>query len=340
MQTSPQSRIHALTNAGYWSDETLHDILAAQAAEVPERTALVDQPNKTELTGLPVRRVNFAELEALSDQLAGQLLALGLRHDDRILVQLPNIAELVITYFAASKLGVVISPLPIQYGGHELKGFADSLQPAAVITLGQFREQDLAARAQAALPELPVWRFGNELDLDRPATPEDIAMLRAHREQHPADANDILTVVWTSGTTGTPKGVPRSHNMWQAIARNTMAAGNYQQGETLLVPLPSGQYGGAGRVPVPRRHQRLSAGAAPAHGSTDVPAPDSGRTGQFHHCAARPAQPSRAAAGPVAAMRFQCDPRLRLGLGTTLSGHDPGHRGRVRQTDHQLLWLQ
>ena len=238
MQTSPQSRIRALTEAGYWGDETLHDILAAQAARVPQRTALIDQPNKAELTGLPARRLCFAELEALSDQLAAQLLALGLRQDDRILVQLPNIAELVITYYAASKLGVVVSPLPIQYGGHELTGFAHSLQPAAILTLGEFRDQDLAARARAALPQLPVWRFGAELDLDG-ATPDgDLAALRAHREQHPADANDILTVVWTSGTTGTPKGVPRSHNMWRAMARNTMAAGNYQQGETLLVPFP------------------------------------------------------------------------------------------------------
>ena len=70
MQTSPQSRIRTLTEAGYWGDETLHDILAAQATQVPERTALIDQPNKTELTGLPARRISFAELEALSDRLA------------------------------------------------------------------------------------------------------------------------------------------------------------------------------------------------------------------------------------------------------------------------------
>ena len=238
MQTSPKARIDALTQAGYWGEETLHDILAAQAAAVPERTALVDQPSKPELTGLPARRITFIELEALSDRLAAQLLTLGLRHDDRILVQLPNIAELVVTYYAASKLGAVISPLPIQYGGHELAGFAQSLQPAAVITLGQFRDQDLAARAHTALPELPIWRFGTELDLDRPASPDDLSALHTHRAQHPGSANDILTVVWSSATTGTPQGVPRSHNMWRAMARNTMAAGNYQPGETLLVPFP------------------------------------------------------------------------------------------------------
>lgn len=238
MQTSSAARIKALTEAGYWGEETLHDTLARQAAAFPERTALIDQPNKAELTGLTGQRVTFAELDALSDRLATQLLELGLRHNDRLLVQLPNISELVITYYAASKLGVVISPLPIQYGGHELAGFARTLQPAAILTLGQFREQDLAARARAALPELPVWCFGAELDLGRAAGKAQLDTLQAHRKQHQGSANDILTVVWTSGTTGTPKGVPRSHNMWRAIAHNTMVAGDYQPGETLLVPFP------------------------------------------------------------------------------------------------------
>ena len=46
------------------------------------------------------------------------------------------------------------------------------------------------------------------------------------------DANRVLTVCWTSGTTGTPKGVPRSHNMWVATGQYSARAGNVLQIET------------------------------------------------------------------------------------------------------------
>ncbi|MDP5055155.1 MAG: fatty acid--CoA ligase family protein, partial [Congregibacter sp.] len=51
-------------------------------------------------------------------------------------------------------------------------------------------------------------------------------------------ANAILTIAWTSGTTGTPKGVPRSHNMWIAQGEITSHAGQYRDGERLLSPFP------------------------------------------------------------------------------------------------------
>lgn len=48
----------------------------------------------------------------------------------------------------------------------------------------------------------------------------------------------MLSICWTSGTTGTPKGVPRSHNMWLATARCSMAAGSYTADDVLLNPFP------------------------------------------------------------------------------------------------------
>lgn len=238
MQTSSPARIQALTQAGYWGRETLHGILQSQLAAHGAACALVDQPNKPELTDLPCRRLTFNELDALSDSLAAELLERGLRHGERLLVQLPNISELVLAYYAASKLGVVISPIPIQYASHEIARFAEVLKPAAMLTLTRFREQALAARAREALPATPVWTLGKDLHCEPLEDPTRRAALETHRRQHPGDANDILTIVWTSGTTGTPKGVPRSHNMWRDMARNTMAAGDYQPGETLLVPFP------------------------------------------------------------------------------------------------------
>ncbi len=232
MRTSSAERIREMTDKGYWGTERLHDYLRHWADTTPDAMAVIDQVNKEELSGLPARRITFAELEQLSEQLAAELLAAGLNRGDRLMVQLPNISELVMCYHACSKLGVVISPLPVQYGKHELGELGAVLQAKAILTLAQFRDQALAAQAAEALPGVKVLTLG--VDVLNPDSTAEPTALPADQ----VDANDVLTICWTSGTTGTPKGVPRSHNMWFAICRNTMAAGSYVEGEILLAPFP------------------------------------------------------------------------------------------------------
>jgi acyl-CoA synthetase (AMP-forming)/AMP-acid ligase II len=238
MKTSSAERIRRLTEEGYWGRETLHDLLADWAARQPDRLAVADQPNKADLTGLPAQRLDYRGLEHFSARLASELLARGIGAGDRLLVQLPNISELLALYGATSRIGAIISPVPVQYGSHELRQFAAALSPAACISLAQFRGEDLVARAAEALPDCPVWTLGSDLGAGDPAQPFARELLDSHVAAHPTDANDIVTICWTSGTTGMPKGVPRSHNMWTAIARSTMTAGDYQPGEILLVPFP------------------------------------------------------------------------------------------------------
>lgn len=231
MQTSSQERIRTLTERGHWGSDTLHSLLAGNAGSHPDREAVVDPPNKTELTGLAPQRLTFAALDAASSSLAAALAREGIGCGDAVLVQLPNISELIIAYYALSKLGAVISPIAVQYGSHEIAGFAHSLKPAAMLTLAECRGVALKEQAEAALPGVPVWDIVRDLHAGENTVVEDWQPPRT-------DANDIVTLCWTSGTTGTPKGVPRSHNMWTTQGRLTMTAGGYQPGERLLAPFP------------------------------------------------------------------------------------------------------
>jgi acyl-CoA synthetase (AMP-forming)/AMP-acid ligase II len=96
---------------------------------------------------------------------------------------------------------------------------------------------DQPNRAAAALPQTPVLAFGRELTIDAPDESSRQRLIE-YRQTANDDANRIITVCWTSGTTGTPKGVPRSHNMWMATARPSADAGDYREGEILLNPFP------------------------------------------------------------------------------------------------------
>ncbi|MEQ8514824.1 MAG: class I adenylate-forming enzyme family protein [Chromatocurvus sp.] len=231
MQTSSQERIRTLSEHGHWGSATLHSLLADNAARHPDREAIVDPPNKLELSGSNALRMTFAEVDAASSALAVALARAGIVRGDAVLVQLPNISELVLAYYALSKLGAIISPIAVQYGSHEIANFARTLKPAAMLTLAECRGVALKKQAEDALPGVRVWDIVRDLNAGA-TTPLD------DWEPPQTDANDIVTLCWTSGTTGTPKGVPRSHNMWITQGRLTMTAGGYQPGERLLAPFP------------------------------------------------------------------------------------------------------
>jgi acyl-CoA synthetase (AMP-forming)/AMP-acid ligase II len=230
MKTSSAARIAAERDAGYWGDDTLHSLLASLAVEHGERTAVVDPPNSEALGVGPPRRLSFAALDRESNALARELSVRGIRRGDALLVQLPNTHALVLLYVAASKLGAILSPLAVQYGRHEIAGFARTLAPRAFISQRAFGERPLLDEGAGALTGVPAWAI-DELLAGASGRADGQA-------DWGGDADDILTVCWTSGTTGTPKGVPRSHNMWLVQGRTTQTAGGYRPGEVLLAPFP------------------------------------------------------------------------------------------------------
>lgn len=230
MNTTAEQRINTLTAAGLWGEQTLQGLLAEHASDRGTRLAVRDQPNREALTGhLPVQ-MTWSELAAASDALAHQLTAAGIGEGDTVVVQLPNIVELVVVYYAVAKMGAVVSPVPVQYAAHELQMLTGALQARAFISIERVRDVALADMARSALPAMPVLEFGRDLHLD--ATPGDAFAGPA------PDANRTLSICWTSGTTGTPKGVPRSHNMWIATGRTSIAAGSMQADDVMLNPFP------------------------------------------------------------------------------------------------------
>ena len=234
MKTSTPERIQKLTQAGLWGDKTLCDYLSIQAKKHPNAMAAADQHTREQLTDSPPLRLTFSELDNASDALAIDLLQSGVTFGDRVMLQMPNVVDLMVLYYALSKLGAIASPLPVQYGRHEISSLASTLEPAYFIGAACFRDANLAENGLAALPAQKILAMGDDLVV-RGATglgDSERNVLQRHRSDNPASANDICTICWTSGTTGTPKGVPRSHNMWLASGHMTATGSEYQPGDT------------------------------------------------------------------------------------------------------------
>ncbi len=252
MQTTPQTLIDEYTSRGWWGRETLDSLLRRAVAECPERPALIDPPNRRDIAGGDALRLTWAETEARVDGLAAALHATGLRADDIVVVQLPNIAELALAYLALARLGAIVSPVPAQYGSHELKKIQSELCARAFLSLGSLKGRDLLAEHADAFPGCLLYGLASPSAADAidigayvPGTAQREAWLD-HRQAFAPDANDIFTICWTSGTTGTPKGVPRSTNHWLAISRASGDLAGLRDGDALLNPFPMVNMGGLG----------------------------------------------------------------------------------------------
>jgi cyclohexanecarboxylate-CoA ligase len=242
MRTTSEERIARLTSAGWWSRTTLNDLFDDALARYPGRLALADQPNRAELCDGEALRLDFATLGRHADAWAAVLADRGIGRGDVVVVQLPNIAEFVVLYLAIARIGAIISPLPMQYGAHELRMVSRAVDPAAFISVTRMKDKPFGAHAFAAGVEIPMHLFigGKPPTGSERIDPAVDAALRAGRapRREAIDADDVYTICWTSGTTGTPKGVPRSYNQWLAIAWATYDAAELQDGDVLLNPFP------------------------------------------------------------------------------------------------------
>ena len=240
---SPET-IRAYTAAGWWGTDTLDDLFRRNAAANPERLALVDPPNRPELTVGEPKRLTYAEVAAAADALAAELARRDIGPGDVVMVQLPNVVELPLVYLAAARIGAIVSPLPVQYRQHELRHTMGLTEPKVVITAANVTGFDHAAMVRDVAPDVPVVTIGEELDAI-------LAMPAGDLPDSGMTANDILTICWTSGTEAEPKGVPRSHNHWIAIGWGTTDGARLADGDVLLNPFPMVNMSGIGGMFVP-----------------------------------------------------------------------------------------
>lgn len=238
-----QAAIDHYTALGAWGTQTLHGLLAARTAEAPDALALVDPPNKSVWVDLPVRRLAWRDVLEGSARIAFALDRAGLRRDDVVLTQLPNISEFAMLHLACARLGVVISPIHVQQRENEVLRCGEIAQAKALVTLRRIGKSDQAAFAHSLRAQhgctLPVMWLEDLLATGDAAAMDEVrGALCDARSSLPVTANDIYSICWTSGTEGSPKGVPRSHNNWQAVAQRIINGAGLRPGEVLLNPFP------------------------------------------------------------------------------------------------------
>jgi len=218
---------------------TLAGVLARSAARFPDRAVLLRRSPREEGT------VTFRDLEETSRRVAGALHGLGLRKGDRVGLVSENRWEWLAADFACARLGLPDVPrggesppaeirFVLRHSGAKLV-FVDRVERARELFSGSDRPPDLRKLVLfdgGALPDLPgldVLRFG---DLAGRAAPDLSA------EEARVGPDDLLTIVYTSGTTADPKGVMLAHG--NVLANLAVFPGlfAFQPSDVLLSILP------------------------------------------------------------------------------------------------------
>ena len=243
MILTEQNRIQDFTSRGWWGNDTLYSLFKDALATGKDHEALVDPENRLNITGDSPKRLTYGEVDKTVEIYATIFYEQGLRKDDIVIIQLPNVIELPMVYLALSKLGIICSPIPMQYGVYEITSIISETSPKAFISTQTFNGIKHAEQFSSVFINQELkFSLGSTrgfIDLyDYNLSTETMRGQEAYAQKNPITANDIFTICWTSGTTGTPKGVPRSHNLWLTMAKAAAFVSETEEGDVLLNPFP------------------------------------------------------------------------------------------------------
>ena len=195
-----------------WSDRLLTEFLDRWAQEHPEKLAIVDSRG----------RMTYGELQAQSLQCAAALLKLGLNAGDVMTLQLPNWREWTVLHLAATRIGVITNPVVTIFRERELSEMLQISETKLLVAPSTYRgfdHSDLALRLKAKLSTISdVLIIGEKATSDAISWDEFLAIgvenpcSASSFVDYKPGADEVTELVFTSGTTGSAKGVLHTHN--------------------------------------------------------------------------------------------------------------------------------
>ena len=186
--------------------------------------------------------LTYGQIESQAEALAAALANLGIEAGDRIALVLPPCPEFAVSLFAAAKIGAVVVPLNPRLTTTELQYMLRHSEAVCAVTIEQDHGTDYLQLFEEFMPQLPELQYlvtvGEEefwYD-DRIFQFEDLVLAGAGRDfaATVVEPNDLFALVYTSGTSGKPKGVELSHINLISAAAGTADAMELQASDRVV----------------------------------------------------------------------------------------------------------
>ncbi len=216
MRTIPEELVKRYIAEGWWTDDSLGDLVVSGLSATPDTTFRV-------YSDVRPWSGTFRDVEQIARRLAEGLRRRGVEPGDVLAFQLPNWMEAAAVFWAAAMLGAVVVPVVHIYGRKELSFIIDTVRPKVYITAIGFGRMEFHADLCAGVPITGV--VGDDFEdllADEPL-PAAIAV----------DPSAPALIAFTSGTTRNPKGVVHSHRSLGFEARQLSTLTPSDQGPSI-----------------------------------------------------------------------------------------------------------
>jgi len=219
----------------WWLGMTLGDMFDKACDLYPSKEALVGEG----------KRYTYTELRSLVDKLAYRFLEEGFQPGDRVLIQLPNWTEFVISYYAMQKAGLVMVLLTVNHSAKEVAHLANLTQPKGWILPDRYRKTNYDPLIQQVKKETRALKTVLVVGQDTPEgcdrfqdfieTSADASEIKTALERARPDPGDVCQILPSGGTTGLPKGAVRTHNDYMCNIEYKSRAWDLNATDTCLI---------------------------------------------------------------------------------------------------------
>jgi cyclohexanecarboxylate-CoA ligase len=231
-------RIAREAKLGFWPDKTIADYLDALLAIRPAAQYLVTyQADKADPVSL-----SYSELSMLASNIAGNLRRLGANHGDVVSFQIPNWWQFIAVHLACVRIGAISNPLMPIFRERELEFMVRSSGAKVLIVPKKFRKFDhekLAARILCQVSTLEqvivIDGDGDDSFESKLLQPSDHDAPDWHSALQP---DDIMKIMYTSGTTGEPKGVMHTSNTLLCSMKSAADRLCLNEDDVIFMPSP------------------------------------------------------------------------------------------------------
>ena len=215
---------------GLWEGVTIGEMFARSASRRPDKVAVVHDK----------RRLSYAELLAAARDLAVRLAGIGLHPGDRVLLQLPNTIDFVVTYLALNLLGAIPVMALRAHRHAEVRHFLSASGAIAYIVPDVVGGIDFRAMAGEMQSEFPGLRHVLVAGTPAPGQRSLGSLPDAPALTAGPQASDVATMLLSGGTTSLSKLIPRTHDDYVLNGRLCGAVGGFTDGTVFMAILPLG----------------------------------------------------------------------------------------------------
>jgi fatty-acyl-CoA synthase len=217
---------------------TLSKVLSDTTAAFPERHAIIDENGS----------LTYEQLNERVDRLARGLIELGVGKGEKVGLWMPNISQWVIGYFAVARIGAVVVPMNTRYKPHEVRYILENSEATTLFMVDTFAGIDylpMVDEVRSKLPNLKHAIVVGKKGRDMHTFDEVEALGALHlndgkitEREAMCNPQDNMFILYTSGTTGNPKGAMLSHHNIAENGKQVTEVLHATEEDTFLLAVP------------------------------------------------------------------------------------------------------